>query len=78
MQVDTKTELKRILDFLQVPYSRQHLEVVVQEGYSQYRRQEAIQFEHYTQSQKAYVKEIVRSTLDTIRGSNYEEYLTSA
>ena len=67
--VDVERELNRILVFLQVPYSREQLRKVVKEGYSQYHRQGGAQFEHYTQSQKDYVRGVIRSTADAIGDS---------
>lgn len=72
-KLNTKEEMQRILDFLQVPYSRQQLNKVLVEGYNEYRRPRGVEFEHYTESQKKFVMDIVRRTSDAISGFNYVE-----
>lgn len=68
--MDTERELGKILNFVQVPYSRQQLHSVVQSGYSEYHRPHGVEFEHYTASQKNYVRAIVQSTSNLLRNLN--------
>ena len=76
MQQDPGRELERILSFLQVPYSRERLRVVVKEGYKEFHRRSERQFEHYTRSQREYVGEIIRRTQEVISDAGYvEDYL---
>ena len=58
-----KLELENILKFIHIPYSREQLDLVVKEGYSEYRRPQRAMFEHYTDKQKALVKDVVLKTI---------------
>ena len=49
---NTESELRRILDFLQVPYSSSRLKEVVARGYHMYRRKHSELFDHYTSGQR--------------------------
>ena len=71
-KVDSKRELERILNFLEVPYSRSQLDKVVSEGYNAYHRPKGEEFEHYTEAQKSHIREIVRRTSETISNHGYQ------
>ena len=71
LKLDTKGELERIMEFLQIPYSRRQLERVVQAGYSVFKRKHR-DVEYYTQAQKEYVRDIVRITSTIIAKAGYE------
>lgn len=75
LKEDTGRELERILFFLQVPYSRQRLEEVVREGYSEYHRPPEVQFPHYTETQTEFVKEVVRRTSEAVGYVQMSDYL---
>jgi DNA-binding NtrC family response regulator len=49
---NTHSELRRMLDFLQVPYSSSRLKEVVARGYRMYRRDHGETFDHYTPGQR--------------------------
>ena len=49
---NTESELRRMLDFLQVPYSSSRLKEVVARGYHMYRRKHSESFDHYTPGQR--------------------------
>ena len=79
---DTKQQLLRILDFVGVPYSRQQLERVVRAGYEEYQRPPGAKFEHYTEEQKTYVRQLVQSIITALKTSDHlalkiEDYLSS-
>lgn len=59
---NTESELRRMLDFLQVPYSSSRLKEVVTRGYKKYRREHSEMFEHYTTGQR----DTVRSTIERV------------
>ena len=81
LKVDTGRELERILHFLHVPYSSQQFKKVVKEGYNDYRRIDRKNlYQHYTESQKRYVADLVTSTSDIINNAmnrkiNMSDYL---
>ena len=77
---DTAEELKRVLDFLRVPYSAAQLEKVVQQGYDRFKRThtDKEKFDHYTESQREHVKGVIRRTskiLSEHNSVNISEYL---
>ena len=59
---NTQSELRRMLDFLQVPYSSSRLKQVVARGYHTYRREHSETFDHYTPSQR----DTVRSAIERV------------
>ena len=67
----TVVEMKRMLDFLQVPYSSSRLSEVVARGYSVYKRQHGEEFDHYTQDQR----DTVRSAIERVAKSLEEHNL---
>ena len=71
LKKDTLTEVKRMLDFLQVPYSESRLTEVVFRGYSMYKRQHVEKFDHYTTEQR----EVVRSAIERVSRTLHENSL---
>lgn len=71
---DTQHELKRILEFVEVPYSSKQLQEVVRSGYSDYRRhhEAELEFEHYTMKQKKRVNQMVSSLLKLLKKNGYD------
>lgn len=45
---DLHTQLKKMLHFLQVPYSKEQVECVLKYGMSRYHRRKVTGFDHYT------------------------------
>lgn len=76
MVQNTKLELERILEFVQVPYSRQQLVRVVEAGYREYKRPHDVEFEHYTVKQKEYVCSLVAAVAPVLALS-IEDYMHS-
>ncbi len=55
-----QSELRRMLDFLQVPYSSSRLKDVVARGYRMYRREHSETFDHYTPGQRDTVTSAIK------------------
>ena len=67
---DTETEIAKMLNFLQVPYSRSRLREVVARGYSAYKRPHGEEFEHYTRAQRASVRAAIVRVKESLDGHN--------
>ena len=67
---DTETEIAKMLNFLQVPYSRSRLREVVARGYSAYKRPHGEEFEHYTREQRASVRAAIVRVKQSLDGHN--------
>ena len=59
---NTHREIKRILDYIQVPYYTSRLNDVVNQGYSKYKRKHLYEFDHYTALQRLLIKSVMKST----------------
>ena len=68
---NTQAEMRRMLDFLQVPYSSSRLNEVVARGYRMYQREHSDTFDHYTSGQR----DIVRSAIERVSKSLRENGL---
>ena len=68
---NTQAELRRMLDFLQVPYSYSRLNEVVARGYRMYQREHSETFDHYTSGQR----DIMRSAVEQVSKSLRENGL---
>ena len=64
---NTEAELKRMLDFLQVPYSSSRLKEVVAKGYHVYRREHGETFDHYTPGQRDTVRTVIERVIQSLR-----------
>ena len=64
MKANTSRELRRMLGFLQVPYTEAQFQRVVNNGYEKFRRHHSPQddYDHYTSEQRAYVNSVIRTT----------------
>ena len=81
---DSLTQVLRMLDFLNVHYDRTEIETRLQDDFNAVRRNHTCDFEHYTEDQKAYVKNMLSGTITELQsmGVDYEdlkleEYLQS-
>ena len=74
MKANMSRELRRMLDFLQVPYTEAQFQSVVNSGYEKFRRHHSSQddYDHYTSEQRAFVNSIIRTTHSIL-----EEYYLS-
>lgn len=64
---DTFTEITRMLDFIQFPYSNHTLEQRLQDGYTQFRRRHRDHFEHYTEEQRELLNSAIRDIIRQLR-----------
>ena len=64
MKTNTSRELRRMLDFLQVPYAEAQFQRVVNSGYETFRRRHSPRddYDHYTSEQRAFVNSVIRTT----------------
>ena len=64
MKANTSKELRRMLEFLQVPYTEAQFQSVVNSGYEKFRRHHSSQddYDHYTSEQRAFVNSVIRTT----------------
>lgn len=67
LKKNTKYELRRMLDFMQVPYRQSQLDKIVNKGYSKYKRKKTLkEFDHYTLEQREYVRSVIKETADIL------------
>ena len=64
MKANTSRELRRMLGFLQVPYTEAQFQRVVNSGYEKFKRRHSSQddYDHYTSEQRAFVNSVIRTT----------------
>ena len=81
LKKDTSVSLRRMLDFLQVPYTEQRLQEVITQGFKEFKRKHSEEFDHYTQEQRELVRSVINDTLSVLKARglssvcNIEEYL---
>lgn len=82
LKKDSTAEVKRMLDFLQFPYSIMDLERKLHEGFTQFYRNHTDTFEHFTKEQKEFVNGIILETVQKLQhsknfalGSKLHEYV---
>ena len=73
-------EVKRILKFLEIPYTDQDVYKKIEKDFNLFHRSHQETFEHYTRDQKWRILDTIRSTIQSLRSSGYhlldlEEYL---
>ena len=82
LRLNIESELRRMLDFLQVPYHEAALRRVAQTDYTKYRREKQ-QMVYYTREQRDYVFSVVQETVNTLaerssaHADSFEDYLRS-
>ncbi len=59
----TVVEVKRMLDFLLVPYTMEKVLEVVGSEFAEFRRKHQQSFEHFTPEQKEFVTQVLRTTM---------------
>ena len=81
LKKDTSGNLRRMLDFLQVPYTEQRLQDVITQGFDNFKRNHSEEFDHYTREQREFVRSVINDTLSVLKARglssvcNIEEYL---
>ncbi len=76
LQINREAELRRMLDFLKVPYSASTLKRVVQQDYTKYKRKK-MEFKHYTREQEEYVMEVIQETIDAMAGHQQLNFIAN-
>ena len=64
---NTEEEIEKMLDFLQVPYSRSRLREVVTRGYEAYKRPHRDEFDHYTVEQRATIRAAIVRVANSLK-----------
>ena len=78
LKKDVSGNLRRMLDFLQVPYTEQRLQEV---GFKEFKRNHSEEFDHYAREQRDFVRSVINDTLSVLKARglssvcNIEEYL---
>lgn len=63
-------EVKKMLDFLQVPFSDAEVEEKLQHDFTQFYRNHTDSFEHFTAAQKKRVNDVILSTVERLQSSH--------
>ena len=61
LKQNTIREVKRMLDFLQIPYKEKVVEERLEKDFSRFRRRHRQSFEHFTTKQREHVMKYVKS-----------------
>ena len=84
LKSDSLTQLKRMLEFLRVPYSDEELEKRLGQDYGNFHRSmtnSSSSFEYYTPEQRKYISTMISDVVDMLKANNngctfgIEEYL---
>ena len=67
---DTVTEVKCILHFLKVPFSKEHLQGLKKTGFEQFHRKHSHGFDYFTRKQHLHVYNVVVQTIKMLAKSN--------
>ena len=83
LKTDTSNSLRRMLDFLQVPYTEQKLQEVITQGFRDFKRKHYEEFDHYTPEQREFIRTVIKDTQSVLEARglssvcNIQEYLES-
>ena len=81
LKADTAVGLRKMLDFLQVPYTEQRLQEVITQGFKEFERRHYEEFDHYTREQRNFVRSAIKDTLSVLKAhglasvGSIQEYL---
>ena len=67
LQQDTVREVKRMLDFLEYPYSGAELQASLEEGFNQFYRNHTDTFHHFTPDQKEAYNTVIAGTVQRLK-----------
>ena len=70
---DTVTELRRILHFLKVPFSKEHLQSLKKRGFEQFHRKHSHGFDYFTKKQRLHVYNVVVQTIKMLAKNNNDK-----
>lgn len=69
---DSVAQISKMLDFLEHKYVREELVEKLKDGFNSVKRNHTFQFDHYTQTQRAYVNSMVTETIETLKLMNVD------
>ena len=70
LKANVIAEVKRMLDFLKVPYSESELEERMKTRFEKYHRKNIQHFDHFTAVQKQYMFVTLNKTINLLREEN--------
>lgn len=70
---DTVTELRHILHFLKVPFSKEHLQSLKKRGFEQFHRNHSHGFDYFTKKQRLHVYNVVVQTIKMLAKNNNDK-----
>ena len=70
LKANVTGEVERMLDFLQVSYSREQVEERLEQNFNFFKRSHHREFEHYTTEQRAYITQVVAKTKQELENSD--------
>ena len=82
LKKDAAAEIKRIMDFLKVPYSDGEVRKRLMEGFGGFQRKHHDEYDHFMPEQRQSVLSVVQQTVHLLSNGNHhdsfgvEEYLT--
>ena len=78
LKVNPSRELRRMLDFLQVPYTEAQFQRVVNNGCEKFKRHHSPRddYDHYTSEQRAFVNSVIRTTHSILEEYHLSEICT--
>ena len=76
LKANVTTEVKRMLDFLKVPYSESELEKRLENNFEKFHRKQRDQFQHYTPGQRYYLRTVILKTIDILKKANFTAEVT--
>ena len=73
LQENAVREVRRMLDFLEYPYSEDKLQASLKEGFSQFYRNHTDSFRHFTPDQQESFNAVITGTVQRLRQCNLEQ-----
>ena len=68
---NTAAEVAKILSFLNIPYSKEYLQLSLQVDFTTFKRKHVSDnFQHYTSSQKQHINEVLLDTIKLAESAN--------
>ena len=67
---DTITEVRRILHYLKVPFSKEHLQSLKKAGFEQFHRKHNNNFDYFTRKQRLHIYNVVVQTIKMLAKDN--------
>lgn len=60
-------EMKRMLNFLEIPYSTNNMQKIIMSGFDQFHRNHSDEFEHYTADQKQLINGVISWVINSVK-----------